>query len=858
MKNTSKDDSQRQPVPILKASVILILIPDAIRTGGPILAISSVSNPCTTYLGEILSAEGLNEYTLADISTITGATLANYDVVILGDMTFTAPQASMLTTWVNGGGKLIAMHPDLAVNTSSGPGVGIVAQPIQFHGPANLYTLNGASSLATLYSSSSTPTASPAVTLATSGAGQAAAFSYDLARSIVYTRQGNPLWSGQPRDGQSGPIRPDDLFFGAAAFDPEPDWVDLNNVAIPQADEQQRLLSNLIQQMELSKKPLPHFWYFPSGYKAVVVMTGDDHGSYYSGSATAQRFSDDLAASPAGCSVANWTCVRATAYLFPNAIATNTLTDAQVAAYVAQGFEIGVHVDSPVDCTDWTPAQLATQYSTFLASLAAEYPSLAAPTTHRMHCLGWSDYDSQPLTELQNGIRLDTSYYYWPPTWVNNVPGLFTGSGMPMRYTDRNGNLINVYQATTQMTDESGQTYPFTIQTLLANALGATGYYGAFVVNAHNDGGSYPGIGPDILSSAQAVGVPIVSAQQMLTWLDGRNTSSFGSVSWSGSTLSFTVSVGTGANNLMALLPTASASGALAGITLGGSPVSYTTQTIKGVQYAFFSAAAGTYQAQYGATTPTYTVSGSISGAGGNAATVTLTSGSTTVATTTSTSGGAYSFTGIANGSYMVTPTNNGFAFTPASAAVTVNGANVTVPAFSSAVAQTYTISGTITGTGGNAATVTLTSGSTTVATLTATSAGAYSFTVANDSYTVTPTNSGYTFTGASVAVTVNGANVTAPAISSSAAATPIVPHIQVNNGRWQQTASVTVVTGATVNLGPQPLTGTWSWTGPIGYTSTSHQINSIPLSLGINTFIATYTNSSGVKSTLAFTITMI
>ena len=58
---------------------------------------------------------------------------------------------------------------------------------------------------------------------------------------------------------------------------------------------------------------------------------------------------------------------------------------------------------------------------------------------------------------------------------------------------------------------------------------------------------------------------------------------------------------------------------------------------------------------------------------------------------------------------------------------------------------------------------MTLTSGSTTVATLTATSAGAYSFTVANDSYTVTPTNSGYTFTGASVAVTVKGANVTAP-----------------------------------------------------------------------------------------------
>ena len=186
---------------------------------------------------------------------------------------------------------------------------------------------------------------------------------------------------------------------------------------------------------------------------------------------------------------------------------------------------------------------------------------------------------------------------------------------------------------------------------------------------------------------------------------------------------------------------------------------------------------------------------------------------------------------------------------------MTVNGANVSVSAFSSAV-QTFTITGTISGAGGNAASIKLTSGSTTIATVTSTSAGAYTFTsIVNGSYTVTPTKSGYTFTPASAAVTVNGANVTAPAISSTAAATPIVPYIQVNNGSWQQTASVTVTLGAAVNLGPQPLTGTWSWTGPRGYTSTSRQINSIPLSLGTNTYVATYTNSNGVKSTQTFTI---
>jgi len=594
--------------------------PANVGPGGPILVISSVLNPFSRYYGEILSAEGLNEYTLADISTITPTVLASYGVVILGDISLATPQVNMLTNWVNAGGNLIAMHPDkqlaglmglaatsstlsdayLLVQNSSGPGTGIVGQTMQFHGSADLYTLNGATAVATLYSSGSTPTPFPAVVLADAGAGQAATFTYDLARSIIYTRQGNPAWSGEARDGQSGPIRSDDLYFGAATFDPEPDWVNLAKVSIPQADEQQRLLANLILQMEMGNGPLPRFWYFPSGFKAVVVMTGDDHGSFYSGSATSQRFNDDLAASPSGCSVPDWQCVRATAYLFPQSLATNSLTDSQVAAYTAQGFEVSVHVDSDPTCSNWTASDLDSLYTSLLASLAAQFPSLPAPKTHRMHCIGWSDYDSQPQVELKHGIRLDTTYYYWPPTWVNDQPGMFTGSGMPMRYTDRNGNIIDAYQAATQMTDESGQSYPDTIDSLLDNALGTTGYYGAFVVNAHNDQGSYPGIAPDILDSAQSHGVPIVSALQMLTWLDGRNSSSFGSLAWAGNTLTFNILQGTGARNLLAMLPMTGPTGTLSTITLSGSPVSFTTQTIKGISYAMFSAASGSYQAAYG------------------------------------------------------------------------------------------------------------------------------------------------------------------------------------------------------------------------------------------------------------------
>ena len=287
----------------------------------------------------------------------------------------------------------------------------------------------------------------------------------------------------------------------------------------------------------------------------------------------------------------------------------------------------------------------------------------------------------------------------------------------------------------------------------------------------------------------------MVSSQQMLTWLDGRNSSSFGSLSWNGSSLSFTIVVGTGARNLRAMVPANSTAGTLTALTLNGSAVSFTTQTIKGVQYAFFAANAGSYVAKYAAGLRPSPYPAPFTGTGGDAATVTLTSGTTTVGTVTSTTAGAYSFTNVANGSYTVTPTKAGFTFTPASQAATVNGANVTVAAFSSA-AQTFTVSGTITGTGGNAAAVTLTSGTTTVATVTSTTAGAYTFTgVANGSYTVTPTKTGFSFTPVSQAVTVNGANVTVPAFSSAATTFTVSGTISGTGGN---AATVTLTSGTT------------------------------------------------------------
>ncbi len=580
----------------------------------PILLVTSNADKFSSYTAEILRGEGLNEFTAVDVSLVSPALLNYFDVVVLGNVSLSGSVVTALTGWVTAGGNLVALRPDkqlagllglsdaggtlangyLLVNTASGPGVGIVGQTIQYHGTADRYLLNGATAVATLYSSATTSTANPAVTLRSVGSsgGQAAAFTYDLSRSVVYTRQGNPAWAGQERDGVATAIRPDDLFYGAAAGDPQPDWVNVSKIAIPQADEQQRLLANLITSMSRDRKPIPRFWYLPRGEKAAVVMTGDDHA--FGG--TAGRFDHYVALSPAGCSVANWECIRGTSYIYTN----SPLTNAQAASYVANGFEVALHLNTGGGpCANWTPAELDIYYIVQMSTFQAKYTSVPPLLTERTHCVAWSDWASQPKVMLAHGMKLDTNYYHYPAAWIGGNPGFMTGSGLIMRFADLDGTTIDAYQAHTFMTDESGQSYPSTVNSLLDKATGPEGYYGVFTANMHTDEIDSPG-SEAIITSAVARSVPVITAKQALDWTEGRNASSFREFAWSGNTLTFRVVVGATANGLEAMLPMDGPSGRLSALQRGGSPVFFTTRTVKGVEYAAYTAVSGVYTAVYG------------------------------------------------------------------------------------------------------------------------------------------------------------------------------------------------------------------------------------------------------------------
>jgi hypothetical protein len=342
--------------------------------------------------------------------------------------------------------------------------------------------------------------------------------------------------------------------------------------------------------------PLPRFWYLPRGKKAVVVLSGDDHSPVSSAGNTASNFDWFKSVSPPGCVVANWECVRASSYIYPN----SSLTPAQASAYTAEGFELALHPNFASSCPAApTPDDFTNTLNAELSDWTARYPSLPSPVSSRWHCVEWPDWVSEAKLEQSRGIRLDANYYHYPGSWIGNAPGFMTGGGFPMRFAELNGTLVDVYQQNTFMHDEANQAYPATVNALLDNAVGPNGYYGAFGTNMHHDYAPPIPANVDIVNAAQSRGVPLISYKQMLTWVDGRNASTIRALSWNAGTFTFTTTIGAGANGLQTLLPTQGPTGTLSGLDCAGNPTPYTLQTIKGIQYAMFDTIAGTCQATY-------------------------------------------------------------------------------------------------------------------------------------------------------------------------------------------------------------------------------------------------------------------
>lgn len=526
-----------------------------------LLAIDDRSdNPFGAYLAEILRAEGLNFFRTTRLSTLDTATLASFPLTILSDGTLTRAESEMFSAYVAAGGKLIAMRPEASAlfgvesinGTATSQNIkiesrfaGLTNSPLQIHDSAKIYRTAGAQIVAWLTNESGTQTDSPAVTLNRFGNGQAAAWAFDLARSIAYARQGNPAWANQERDGREG-IRAVDAFV---------DWIDLNRIQIPQADEQMRLLSRLIGVMLADTMPLPRLWYLPNSVDCLLIMTGDAHQAPAETIAQVlsrvERYGGRMSVyyTPA-----LWSGWRRMVFKAGGADALALVggqwiepTPTQVAEWRARGHEFGFH--------PYVEEGLESGYRRYWQEFVAHGYKPVSPTV-RTHRILWTGWVETARAQAQLGLRMNLDYYHYGTAFRRAsgdwAYGYFSGSGLPMKFVDEQGRILNIYQQTTQLVDEhffkmtwgggwanlNGESAIAVSKDIIDGSLrGATAAVG---MQSHIDpfaaGGEFAANAmtwlEGTLAYAAAKNVPIWSAERWLNFSDTRHDAAFENVNW--------------------------------------------------------------------------------------------------------------------------------------------------------------------------------------------------------------------------------------------------------------------------------------------------------------------------------------
>ncbi|GAB4152042.1 MAG: hypothetical protein Fur005_01720 [Roseiflexaceae bacterium] len=599
----------------------------------PRMPIVLLINPAETgqfgrYLGEILRAEGITAFQEAWIDDVSGRELAQFQLAILGPGALDPDRQAQLEQYVLSGGSLIAIRPDPSLAKllgiqPTGKAIergslrvgdhplaqGITTRPLQFHGGAEQYSLAGAAAIANLNDSSK----APLITIHQRGQGSAASWAFDLGRSIAYTRQGNPALADREQDGFEG-FRAAELFT---------DWLDYDQIDIPQADEQQRLFANVVN--SLSRMPLPRLWYFPASTASVVVATGDAHGSrapiIQQLLSTASQYNAQFSVyyTPPTTSTARRLLRKVRWWATEQPIVGSVFaedspypTPRHVDAWRAMGHGFGMH--------PYVESGFTTGLNSYWNEFVKHGYGPLAPTvrTHRVLWQGWVD---AARMQADYGIRMNLDYYHLGPIvrrpdtgiWTH---GYLTGSGLPMRFVDQQGQILHVYQQHTHLVDEYLMNVFDPWVSLDAPAAlavtkdlldrGTKQFPSAFGLQCHADPFTIGGAVAEqvgawfegTLSYAAEQGIPVLSAESMLEFSEARNESRIIELNWDAANgqLRLKQSISAAGYDLDLMVPSIHEQRSIRAISIDGNTATSSQRTVGGIRYDVVRIASGIRQ----------------------------------------------------------------------------------------------------------------------------------------------------------------------------------------------------------------------------------------------------------------------
>lgn len=564
----------------------------------PILVLGTKAD-FSLYTCEILKAEGFNEFEICLLTEreMPLIELQKYNIVILGASSVNTELVNCLKKYVEKGGNLIAFRPEqeleevfgisrvkgtlsnayIKIDSSLYRGEHYAKEALQFHGTADLYNLNTAEEIAALYLDKVSPCAYPAAAYHRYGEGKAIVFAYNLPLSVMLTRQGNPELAGVEGDGIFG-LRAMDMFVGS--------WLDVSLNNINQADQQMGFLSRCIENLNINKKPLPRFWYFPDMLKSIAILTNDGENS--SETDFAPQFE---AIETKGASMS--------LYIKE----TGLVSKERVEEWIKRGHEISGHPDDTQEADSPTWEGKCRVFGGMTKNIQDSYglPMLTNVNHWFVWCgkdvNGAKDFTAEAKLEEKFGIKMDLNYAHYDNGAKQGhflgEPGNFTGSGLPMRFADIQGNVLDIFQVLTnvydqQYTENKDSEGFYECFKIIADRSLIQEVYSVIAIKSHNDEWHFSKESVmKMLEYAQKKGIPVWTAKRLLEFIQVKDIARFEEIEWTGECLSFKLVCPLGSESLTIMIPYEQDGKFVIRMTSDNEEMLFKIFTVKGMKYAF-------------------------------------------------------------------------------------------------------------------------------------------------------------------------------------------------------------------------------------------------------------------------------
>jgi hypothetical protein len=258
---------------------------------------------------------------------------------------------------------------------------------------------------------------------------------------------------------------------------------------------------------------------------------------------------------------------------------------------------------------------LDSVYKALLKELKTEYGITGMPTVTN-HWFVWCgnnrdgtmNFAAQARIEENNGVGLDCNYAHYDNGSdqghflgaMGTDQGNYTGSGLPMKFSDDEGKVINVFQQLNNVYDQQymehkdQEGYYNCFKGLMDRSLD-NGVYSFISVRAHNNEYYFSQIPlMKMLEYANSKGVPVWTELKLLEFLRAKEEATFWELRWNGNQLSFTLRSSLHhSNGLTWLVPYRFRGKPIKRIQANGAEQSYSVKQIKGIQYAMLSVKPG-------------------------------------------------------------------------------------------------------------------------------------------------------------------------------------------------------------------------------------------------------------------------